>query len=197
MKKLSIFVLIILICSQLSSMNVVKPYIDDAQVERDSEQVISLFKGDIDLLYHAPEQFNPEYVKWEIGNKRVHSVWPIKEEDYEHPFYQKVLRSNLNLLGIISYIVAKEDGRLQAKYGEKGKEAWLWQFCVGSNFRRKGYGQKMLESSLMHLKELGVETVRVFVRDYNDPCISLCKKIGFEQYEAISVYHSCLFRKKL
>jgi len=190
------FIVGLLFCSQLSGMDV-EPYIDDAQLDRDSAHIIKLFQNDIDFLFHSPDQFNPEYIKWEIENKRVHSVWPIKEEDYEPPFYQKVLRRDTHLVGLVSYIVAKEDGRLKKTYSDQGKAGWLWQVCVDSSFRRKGYGKRMLESALSHLKMLDVETVSGFVRAYNYAAISLYQKLGFEQYQVLDKHNSLLFRKKL
>jgi len=197
MKKYLVFILLIWGYTKVYSMDIVDTYIDDADVDRDSEQIVQLFQNDIDLLFHTPDQFKPEYVRWEIENKRVHDIWPVKEEDYEPPFYQKVLRKNEDLIGIISYIIATDSGRLKKTFGEQGKEGWLWQLSVNSTFRRKGYAQKMLGYSLEHLKQLGVETVRVFVRNYNESCLSLCQKLGFESYQTISNINASLLKKKL
>lgn len=197
MKTHFILMLLFLTSFQLYTMDSSEAYIDDADVGRDSEQIVKLFQNDIDFLFHTSDQFSPETIRWEIEHKRVSSIWPVKEEDYEPPFYQKVLRKNEDLIGVISYIIATDSGRLKKTFGEQGKECWLWQLCVDSSFRRNGYGQRMLESSLVHLKMLDVETVGVFVRDYNSPCISLCKKLGFEHYKTMSEYQSLLFRKKL
>lgn len=59
-------------------------------------------------------------------------------------------------------------------------EAEILNFAVPSRLRRQGYGENLLKSVLEILKNEGICSVFLDVRESNESAIKLYKKVGFE-----------------
>ena len=60
-------------------------------------------------------------------------------------------------------------------------EASVTNVAVASKFRKKGYGEALVEKSKELAKDAGAECIFLEVRQSNVPALSLYKKLGFEE----------------
>ena len=60
-------------------------------------------------------------------------------------------------------------------------EASVTNVAVSPNFRKKGYGEALVENAKSIAKEAGAECIFLEVRQSNVPALSLYKKLGFEE----------------
>lgn len=60
-------------------------------------------------------------------------------------------------------------------------EASVTNVAVSPDFRKKGYGEALVESAKIIVKEAGAECIFLEVRQSNVPALSLYKKLGFEE----------------
>lgn len=61
------------------------------------------------------------------------------------------------------------------------EEASVTNVAVSSRFRKKGYGEALVEKAKELAKEASAESIFLEVRQSNVPAISLYKKLGFEE----------------
>jgi ribosomal protein S18 acetylase RimI-like enzyme len=62
-------------------------------------------------------------------------------------------------------------------------QGYIWIFAVGKDFRRRGFGEKLLYHALAQLKKQGATYVTLTTRLAKTPAVSLYKKVGFvEQF---------------
>ena len=61
------------------------------------------------------------------------------------------------------------------------EEASVTNVAVSPVFRKKGYGEALVENAKKAAKEAGAECIFLEVRQSNQPALSLYKKIGFEE----------------
>ena len=96
---------------------------------------------------------------------------PFTEEDIlayvENPIWHfLVARQGENVLGYISFTVIID-------------ECQIVNVAVDPSARKRGVGSLLLESFLEYIKNLGVKSVFLEVRESNAPAIGLYKKFGF------------------
>lgn len=60
-------------------------------------------------------------------------------------------------------------------------EGYIKQFFLKENFRGKGYGKKLLEKALEHLKKIKVEKVKVNLREEAKKASDLYKSMNFKK----------------
>jgi len=62
-------------------------------------------------------------------------------------------------------------------------QGYIWIFAVDKNFRRRGFGEKLLNHALAQLKKQGAQYVTLTTRLAKTPALQLYQKVGFvEQY---------------
>ena len=61
------------------------------------------------------------------------------------------------------------------------EEASVTNVAVSPCFRKKGYGEALVEAAKVAAEEAGIECIFLEVRQSNVPAISLYKKLGFEE----------------
>lgn len=60
-------------------------------------------------------------------------------------------------------------------------EASVTNVAVSSAYRKRGYGEALVEAAKQVAKEAGAECIFLEVRQSNIPALSLYKKLGFEE----------------
>jgi ribosomal protein S18 acetylase RimI-like enzyme len=61
-----------------------------------------------------------------------------------------------------------------------GKEVFLYGFSIKKEYRKHGYGKKLLEDSINYFKQYGIKKMSLTVGLENKVAIELYKKIGFK-----------------
>ena len=70
-----------------------------------------------------------------------------------------------------------------AYYKKSPTHGYIWIFAVDKNFRRRGFGEKLMNRALSVLKKQGAQYVTLTTRLAKTPAMELYKKVGFlEQY---------------
>jgi ribosomal protein S18 acetylase RimI-like enzyme len=68
-------------------------------------------------------------------------------------------------------------------YKKSSSQGYIWVFAVGRDFRRRGYGERLLKHALAQLKKQGANYVTLSTRLAKTPAMQLYTKLGFvEQY---------------
>jgi RimJ/RimL family protein N-acetyltransferase len=65
-------------------------------------------------------------------------------------------------------------------YGDEVSGAWIWDFLINDEERRKGYGTETLSALERVLVNLGQKRVSLHVFGHNGAAIDLYKKVGYE-----------------
>jgi ribosomal protein S18 acetylase RimI-like enzyme len=60
-------------------------------------------------------------------------------------------------------------------------EGYIKQFFLKEEYRGKGYGHKLLEKALQHLKKIKVEKVKVNIREEAKKALKLYEKMNFRK----------------
>ena len=110
----------------------------------------------------------------------LESIVEIENQSHIHPWSKGVFRDCLR----VSYVcdMVKSDGCVLV-YGimsVAAGEAHVFNVCVNAEFRRQGYGEKMMQHLLAKAKNQKAETAFLEVRPSNEVAISLYEKIGFK-----------------
>lgn len=131
-------------------------------------------------LKHSIESYAQEHVK--AGN------WDSSDA------LQKAEKEFLQLLpeGVASkeqHLLSSEDSHTGLKVGliwfaEKRQgsrpSAFIYDFLIYEEYRKKGYGKQTLAALEEKVKELGIETISLHAFGHNQAAISLYQKAGYE-----------------
>lgn len=109
----------------------------------------------------------------------IDSIVEIENESHLHPWSKSVFRDCLR----VSYIcdMYTDNGEILV-YGIMSVavgEAHIFNVCVNKKYRRKGYGEKMMEHLIERAKNKNAKTAFLEVRPSNEVAISLYEKLGF------------------
>ncbi|MBN1662833.1 MAG: GNAT family N-acetyltransferase [Deltaproteobacteria bacterium] len=63
--------------------------------------------------------------------------------------------------------------------GHDGRRGYLYHLAVHPNYRRLGFGRKLVEHSLQALKKQGIQKCHLFAFQYNAAGIAFWKSIGW------------------
>jgi ribosomal-protein-alanine N-acetyltransferase len=116
-------------------------------------------------------------------------VSDIERRSYEYPWSQPVFRDCL-LAGYTAVVL--EHGDAIAGYSilsVAAGEAHILNLCVDKEFRKLGYGDRLLEEILERAKGAGVKQVFLEVRPSNVEALSLYRKKGFRQIAERPAYY--------
>lgn len=70
-----------------------------------------------------------------------------------------------------------------AYYKKSPTHGYIWIFAVDKNFRRRGFGEKLLNHALSALKKQGAQYVTLTTRLAKTPAMELYKKVGFVEQD--------------
>ena len=70
-----------------------------------------------------------------------------------------------------------------AYHKKSASHGYIWIFAVDKNFRRRGFGEKLMNHALSQLKKQGAQYVSLTTRLAKTPAMQLYQKVGFvEQF---------------
>ena len=72
--------------------------------------------------------------------------------------------------------------------GHDGRRGFIYHVTVASEYRGKGIGRKLVEESLLRLKEVGIHKCHLFVFADNEPGNAFWHSTGWTKREDIYVY---------
>lgn len=116
-------------------------------------------------------------------------VSDIERRSYDFPWSHGVFRDCL--LAGYSCIVL-EQGDVVAGYGIlsiAAGEAHVLNVCVDPDYRRMGFGDRLLDEMLLRAQSAGVREVFLEVRPSNTGALSLYRKKGFRQIANRHAYY--------
>ncbi|MCG3205404.1 MAG: hypothetical protein KCHDKBKB_02125 [Elusimicrobia bacterium] len=108
----------------------------------------------------------------QAGEASLFSAWEAQERPY--PWSERVFPKDT--------LVFENDGQVIgfAVVRVVGEEAYLSNFMVASETRRRGWGEKILQKVMMWAGSQGARVLLLDVDIQNLPAINLYKKLGFE-----------------
>ena len=119
----------------------------------------------------------------------VAAVADIERRSYEFPWSHGVFRDCL-LAGYSCIVLEHGDDVVgYCILSVAAGEAHILNLCVDPNYRKLGYGDRLLEEILNRAKGAEVKQVFLEVRPSNDNAISLYRKKGFRQIAERPAYY--------
>ncbi|MBW4444934.1 MAG: GNAT family acetyltransferase [Plectolyngbya sp. WJT66-NPBG17] len=92
------------------------------------------------------------------------------------------------------FLVAEIDGRVIATImtGYEGHRGWLNYLAVTPQYQRQGIGQRMVETAIDQLTEIGCPKVNIQIRTSNKTVIRFYERLGFRIDNVISLGKDCI-----
>lgn len=123
-------------------------------------------------------------------------VSDIERRSYEFPWSHGVFRDCL-LAGYTCIVLERADqvagyGILSVAAGE----AHVLNLCVDPDYRRLGYGDRLLDEMLRRVKAAAVKEVFLEVRPSNVNALSLYRKKGFRQIAHRRAYYQARYGRE-
>lgn len=86
-------------------------------------------------------------------------------------------------------LVGEEDGRVIATVmaGFEGHRGWINYAAVHPEYRKKGYGKRMMEAAEDALKKLNCPKINLHVRSNNEEALGFYQAIGYQTDDVISL----------
>ena len=117
----------------------------------------------------------------------VPMVARIEEECFSMPWSEKSFQDSIGREDTI-FLVCAESQQVQSHriVGYIGMylsfgEGEITNVAVSSVYRKKGYGQALIQAAMAEAKKQNAESILLEVRKSNEPAISLYKRNGFEE----------------
>ena len=114
--------------------------------------------------------------------REVPRVAELEKNCFSQPWSEKSVAGELdNPLAL--WLVAMEGDRLAGYVGSQTvmDETDMMNLAVGSEFRRQGVGEALVNALTASLKELGSRCLTLEVRDSNEAARALYGKLGFRE----------------
>lgn len=124
-----------------------------------------------------------------MSHDDLSSVSDIERRSYEFPWSHGVFRDCL-LAGYSCIAVERDE--LVVGYGilsVAAGEAHILNLCVDPNYRKLGYGDRVLDEILMRARRAEVKEIFLEVRPSNESAIALYHKKGFRQVAYRPAYY--------
>ena len=124
-----------------------------------------------------------------MSSSDLAQVSDIERRSYEYPWSQPVFRDCL--LAGYTAVVLEHDHEV-AGYSilsVAAGEAHILNLCVDNDYRKLGYGDRLLEEILERAKGAGVKQVFLEVRPSNVGALNLYRKKGFRQIAERPAYY--------
>lgn len=122
-----------------------------------------------------------------IEDVMLPEVFRIQEEGFENQRQDKLIRYSKNLRKIF-YVIKSQNQvvgysiyyiRLIPSFKGFKKKSVICSISIDRNFRRKGFGEKLLKESIQEMRLNKVASVLLYVRINNISAIKLYEKLGF------------------
>jgi ribosomal-protein-alanine N-acetyltransferase len=124
-----------------------------------------------------------------MSSSDLAQVSDIERRSYEYPWSQPVFRDCL--LAGYTAVVLEHDHEV-AGYSilsVAAGEAHILNLCVDKDYRKLGYGDRLIEEILERAKGAGVKQVFLEVRPSNVGALNLYRKKGFRQIAERPAYY--------
>lgn len=115
-----------------------------------------------------------------LGREDLQRIDEIEKASFPSPWSKDALRVQIS--SPISLNLGIEVNGILVGYFMSylaSDESHILNFAIDPNFRRRGFGSKLLMAALSVLKKRGVRRVFLEVREGNLPAINLYSKLGF------------------
>jgi ribosomal-protein-alanine N-acetyltransferase len=120
------------------------------------------------------------------------AIMEIELSSFPSPWPQSVYAGEIKGRSWSRIVVVERKNRLIGfmVYWILNSEIRLLKFAVGSPWRRRGFGRKLLERLIETSKAEGLREIQLEVRVSNKLAINLCRKLNFEETAVKSRYYS-------
>lgn len=89
------------------------------------------------------------------------------------------------------FLVLEHNGRIigYASATIEASKGHIMSIAILPEYRRRGFGEKLMKTIIRKLKESGADRVVLEVRVDNKPAISLYRKLGFKELDTLKEYY--------
>jgi ribosomal-protein-alanine N-acetyltransferase len=129
----------------------------------------------------------------ELKEEHLSMVTALEKLCFSHP----ISEGNLKMLlpgGIgRGFIIIDEDRKVAAAYGGviiAADEGQILNIATHPEYRRLGYGRRIMDTIVEYSRENGVSFITLEVRESNIPAISLYEGIGFYKVGRLKGYYN-------
>lgn len=131
-------------------------------------------------LKRSIENYAQEHVK--AGNWDSTDALQKAEKEFLQLLPDGVASQNQHLLSIEDSNTGVKVGLIwfAEKHQASRSSAFIYDFLIYDEHRRKGYGGQTLNALEEKIKELGIETISLHVFGHNQAAIDLYRKAGYE-----------------
>jgi ribosomal protein S18 acetylase RimI-like enzyme len=130
-------------------------------------------------LAYAINDYAQEHIK--AGNWHPSDALQKSEKAYQQLLPQGLASKNQNLYSIQANETGAKVGILWFAVKEGPPlSAFIYDFRVYEEYRRRGYATQSLKAIEKKVKELGIDTISLHVFGHNQAAIALYKKMGYE-----------------
>ena len=122
-------------------------------------------------------------IKFEVmEEKHIQGLLKVEEECFDSGFALETF--NKEIKNPLAYYVVAMEGEIPVGY------CGIWNVCgeaevidigVLSEYRKRGIGKGLFEAVFQYMRENGVGSLNLEVREDNIPAIRLYEKLGFEK----------------
>ena len=87
------------------------------------------------------------------------------------------------------FLVGLSNRRLVATVmsGYEGHRGWINYLAVAPEYRRQGFGRRMIDAAEVRLRELGCPKINLQIRRSNAQAVNFYRSLGFLEDESISL----------
>lgn len=117
-----------------------------------------------------------------MNESHVAQIAALEKACFSDPWSDKSIASELaNEYSL--WLVEEQDGRLAGYVGSQAAppEADVMNLAVAPDSRRQGLGRALMCELMRRLRENGMESLSLEVRESNSPALTLYTKLGFRQ----------------
>ena len=116
-----------------------------------------------------------------MGESHIEKLAVIEKECFSTPWSENALREELGN-SFARFLVAVCDGEVSGYIGAHNilGEVYITNVAVSQKHRRKGMGEKLINSLISLCESENAEFITLEVRESNKPAINLYKKMKFK-----------------
>ena len=131
-------------------------------------------------LQSAIREYADEKVR--AGNWQSAEAMQRSEQEYNQLLPDGLATRNEHLYSIVDDARTRPVGMIwfERQEGSAQPVAFLCDFIIYEEFRRKGYGRRALAALETKVKEMGLDKISLQVFGHNRAALALCSKMGYE-----------------
>lgn len=134
-------------------------FLRDYDAARDFQPLLKLMNDNKFWVAERPADFSPE----KVLTLRAPGNDPQKKGTVNID----VIETENQTAGFIAY------------YKKSTEQGFIWLLAVDSNFRGRGFGERLVSNALANLKKKGARYAILVTRLVNEPALKLYRKLGF------------------